>query len=101
MSINRRGFIGSAIAASVAGGLASPNLTAQNKDKGNGEGSRAHEQSKASKRPIIISANNGVNYLDGAFAFLKDGGDTLDAAIRVVKGPEDDRTTTPWTRWPP
>ena len=40
--------------------------------------------------PIIICANNGVNYLDGAFAFLKGGGDTLDAAIRVVKGPEDD-----------
>jgi N4-(beta-N-acetylglucosaminyl)-L-asparaginase len=42
------------------------------------------------KRPIIVCANNGVNYLDDACAFLRSGGDTLDAAIRVVKGPEDD-----------
>ncbi|MGA8541867.1 MAG: N(4)-(beta-N-acetylglucosaminyl)-L-asparaginase [Terriglobales bacterium] len=42
------------------------------------------------KRPIILCANNGRNYLDDAFAFLEGGGDTLDAALRVVKGPEDD-----------
>ncbi len=42
------------------------------------------------KRPIIISANNGYAYVEAAYAFLKAGGDTLDAAIRVVKGPEDD-----------
>jgi N4-(beta-N-acetylglucosaminyl)-L-asparaginase len=42
------------------------------------------------KRPILICAHNGLNYVDAAFAFLKSGGDTLDAAIRVVKGPEDD-----------
>ncbi len=42
------------------------------------------------KRPIIITPTTGVNYLDDAFAFLKSGGDTLDAALRVVKGPEDD-----------
>src|SRR5229473_3070406 len=41
-------------------------------------------------RPIIICAANGLNYLDDAYAFLKNGGDTLDAALRVVKGPEDD-----------
>ena len=40
--------------------------------------------------PILICANNGYNYLDDAFTFLKNGGDTLDAALRVVKGPEDD-----------
>jgi len=41
-------------------------------------------------RPVIICAANGLNYLDDAYAFLKNGGDTLDAALRVVKGPEDD-----------
>jgi N4-(beta-N-acetylglucosaminyl)-L-asparaginase len=41
-------------------------------------------------RPIIISAYNGYNYLEDAFTFLTNGGDTLDAALRVVKGPEDD-----------
>jgi N4-(beta-N-acetylglucosaminyl)-L-asparaginase len=42
------------------------------------------------KRPIIICAHNGHAYVEAAYAFLKSGGDTLDAGIRVVKGPEDD-----------
>src|ERR1700674_5316879 len=83
MSISRRGFLGSAIAASLATGL-----NAQDKSKNNVP--RAAEPPSGAKRPIIICANNGVNYLDDAFAFLKSGGDTLDAAMRVVKGPEDD-----------
>ncbi len=87
MSISRRGFLGSAIAASVATGLNAPEVNAQDQDKGV---SRAAEQSGNGKRPIIICANNGSRYLDDAFAFLKNGGDTLDAALRVVKGPEDD-----------
>jgi N4-(beta-N-acetylglucosaminyl)-L-asparaginase len=51
-------------------------------------------QSGSYKRPIIICANNGFNYLEDAFAFLKSGGDTLDAALKVVKGPEDDPNDT-------
>jgi N4-(beta-N-acetylglucosaminyl)-L-asparaginase len=83
MSINRRDFLGAAVAASLAS-----RLDAQDKPKN--DASRAAEPSGSAKRPIIICANNGVNYLDDAFAFLKSGGDTLDAALRVVKGPEDD-----------
>src|SRR6202521_3845743 len=83
MSISRRGFLGSAIAASLA-----TDLNAQDKSKN--DAPRAAEPSGSVKRPIIICANNGVKYLDDAFAFLKSGGDTLDAALRVVKGPEDD-----------
>jgi N4-(beta-N-acetylglucosaminyl)-L-asparaginase len=53
--------------------------------------SRGHaSQSNLPKRPIILCANNGHAYVEAAYAFLKSGGDTLDAAIRVVKGPEDD-----------
>jgi N4-(beta-N-acetylglucosaminyl)-L-asparaginase len=85
MSINRRGFLGSAIAASLATGLNTQNANAQDQ-----AAPPSVQQSGAYKRPIIICANNGVNYLDDAFAFLKGGGDTLDAALRVVKGPEDD-----------
>ena len=88
MSISRRGFMSSAIAASVATGLNPQNLNAQEKAKEAAPPSA--NPFGAGKRPIIICANNGVNYLDGAFAFLKSGGDTLDAALRVVKGPEDD-----------
>jgi N4-(beta-N-acetylglucosaminyl)-L-asparaginase len=42
------------------------------------------------KRPIIISAYNGYNYLDEGYEMLRSGSDTLDAALRVVRGPEDD-----------
>jgi len=83
MSISRRGFLGSAIAASLATGL-----NAQDKSEDNVP--RPAQPSGTAKRPIIICANNGLNYLDDAFAFLKSGGDTLNAAMRVVKGPEDD-----------
>ena len=38
----------------------------------------------------MISANNGHAYMEAAYAFLKGGGDTLDAAVRVVMGPEND-----------
>jgi len=92
MSISRRGFLGSAIAASLATGLNAQDLNAQDKvkDKAKNDAPRPAEPSGAAKRPIIVCANNGVHYLDAAFIFLKNGGDTLDAALRVVKGPEDD-----------
>src|SRR6266478_7764109 len=93
MSISRRGFLGSAIAASLATGLNAQGLNAQDKvqDRVKDNAARTAEPSGAAKRPIIICANNGINYLDDAFAFLKNGGDTLDAAMRVVNGPENDR----------
>jgi len=55
------------------------------------EGQQGHaSQADAPKRPVIICAHNGYAYVEAAYAFLKGGGDTLDAGIRVVKGPEDD-----------
>jgi N4-(beta-N-acetylglucosaminyl)-L-asparaginase len=93
MSISRRGFLGSAIAASVATGLNARNSNAQDNshsDSSHVDSSHPGGYFGAGKRPIVICSHNGVNYLDDAFGFLKSGGDTLDAAIRVVKGPEDD-----------
>ena len=87
MSITRRGFLGSAVAASLATSLNASDGTPQNAGKSDAGKSNG---SGSAKRPIIVCANNGVNYLDDAFAFLINGGDTLDAAIRVVKGPEND-----------
>ncbi len=88
MSISRRGFLGSAIAASVATGLKAPHSIAQ--DNSHNDSSHPGGYFGVGKRPIIICSHNGVNYLDDALAFLNNGGDTLDAAIRVAKGPEDD-----------
>src|SRR5690242_15739617 len=83
MSISRRRFLGSAVAASLATGV-----NAQ--DTSQASSHRPAEPPAGAKRPMIICTHNGVNYLDDAFAFLKNGGDTLDAVLRVVKGPEDD-----------
>ena len=83
MSITRRGFIESAVVASLASNLnASP------------QASNTSQGQQSGKKPIMICAHNGLNYLDDGFAFLKSGGDTLDAAIRVVKGPENDPNDT-------
>jgi N4-(beta-N-acetylglucosaminyl)-L-asparaginase len=42
------------------------------------------------KKPVIICAHNGYNYLDRGYALLTSGGDTLDAVMQVITGPEDD-----------
>ena len=41
-------------------------------------------------RNVIICAANGYNYIDAGFEKLRGGADTLDAAIAVVSGPEND-----------
>jgi N4-(beta-N-acetylglucosaminyl)-L-asparaginase len=88
MSISRRGFIESAVVASLATSLNASDQSANETSKS--ELHKSGEQPRMAKRPVLVCANNGVNYLDDAYTFLKRGGDTLDAAIRVVKGPEDD-----------
>jgi N4-(beta-N-acetylglucosaminyl)-L-asparaginase len=93
MTFSRRDFVRTSVLGAVAAGVGT---------RAQGEDTAAQEhvaqenqaQSGSNKRPIIISANNGFNYLEDAFAFLKSGGDTLDAALRVVKGPEDDPNDT-------
>ena len=42
------------------------------------------------KAPVMICAHNGYNYLDRGYAVLTSGGDTLDAVMQVITGPEDD-----------
>ncbi len=88
MTISRRDFVKASVAGAVAAGSGASAMTsALGKDPDpQGHASRADTP----KPPIIICANNGYAYVEAAYAFLKGGGDTLDAAIRVVKGPEDD-----------
>jgi N4-(beta-N-acetylglucosaminyl)-L-asparaginase len=102
MPFSRRDFVKTSVLGAVAAGVgasaeaANPNASkdgAHSQEGGhNTADGKYHPDSY--KRPIMISAHNGYAYLDGAYAFLKGGGDTLDAALRVVKGPEDDPNDT-------
>jgi N4-(beta-N-acetylglucosaminyl)-L-asparaginase len=88
VTFSRRDFVKTsvlgAVAAGVRAGGAIPGALGQTDQP-------AHvSQAGSPKRPMIVCANNGYAYVEAAYAFLKSGGDTLDAAIRVVKGPEDD-----------
>src|ERR1700686_3547441 len=90
MPFSRRDFVKTSVLGAVAAGVGT---------RAQGEAAKPaaqeHDaQSGSYKRPIIICAHNGLHYLDDAFAFLKSGGDTLDAALKVVKGPEDDPNDT-------
>src|ERR1700758_4324650 len=88
VSFSRRDFVKTSVLGVVAAGVganaAAPEAVAESAQQGHAS------QSDTPKRPIIICAHNGHAYVEAAYAFLKGGGDTLDAAIRVVKGPEDD-----------
>jgi N4-(beta-N-acetylglucosaminyl)-L-asparaginase len=82
MKVSRRDFI--AITAIGSASLAL-DLHGQNKPNAN-----AALPGNPPKKPIIICAHNGYNYLDRGYALLSNGGDTLDAIMHVITGPEDD-----------
>ena len=83
MTFSRRDFVKTSVLGAVAAGVGANSALAET-------GQPAHVSPDPSKRPIIICAHNGYAYVEAAYAFLKSGGDTLDAGIRVVTGPEDD-----------
>jgi N4-(beta-N-acetylglucosaminyl)-L-asparaginase len=85
VTFSRRDFVKTSVLGAVAAGVGAPAVVAASEG-----GEQPAPQPGSYKRPIIVCANNGFAYLEAAFAFLKSGGDTLDAAIKVVKGPEDD-----------
>lgn len=86
MTVSRRDFLGTAVVGSLSLGLLDP--------KGHGQQPKKNEALSPGKRPIIICAHNGLNYLDDAYTFLAAGGDTLDATLKVVQGPENDPNDT-------
>jgi len=87
MPVSRRDFLTTTVVGAMSIGLQGQNQESP--------AARQEESKNASgKRPIIVCAGNGFNYLDEAYAFLKNGGDTLDTALKVVKGPEDDPNDT-------
>lgn len=84
MTVSRRDFVKTSVLGAVAASSAIPGTLAESGQQGHAS------QADSSKRNIILCANNGYKYVDAAYEFLKGGGDTLEAGIRVVKGPEDD-----------
>jgi N4-(beta-N-acetylglucosaminyl)-L-asparaginase len=82
MKFSRRNFI-----ATTAVGSASLALDLQGQSKPDSNPAPA---AHPPKKPVIISAANGYEYLDRAYAVLAGGGDTLDAVMQVITGPEDD-----------
>jgi len=86
MTVSRRDFLTTAVVGSLSMALSDQKAQAQDAKQKEGTGS--------GKRPIIVCAHNGYNYIDDGYALLAAGGDTLDAALRVVKGPEDDPKDT-------
>src|SRR6202050_1990709 len=97
MTFSRRDFVKTSVLGAVAAGVGTRSQAEDSKPSAAPPHQAAKEnqaQSGSYNAPIMICANNGYAYLDDAFAFLKNGGDTLDAALKVVKGPEDDPNDT-------
>src|SRR5438309_129123 len=83
MRVSRRDFLTGDVVGSLSLGL-------EGQDRKEQEPKSRPGAPAGGKRPIIVCAGNGFNYLEDAYKFLSGGGDTLDAALRVVRGPEDD-----------
>ena len=82
MKFSRRDFI-----ATTAVGSASLALDLQGQSKPD---QAAASPSVLPNKAVIICAANGYNYLDRGYAVMSSGGDTLDAVMQVITGPEDD-----------
>lgn len=83
MSPSRRDFVSSALAASLTSRVDRVVFDVKPEEEKPGS-------SLPLKRPIMISAANGYSYLDDAYTLLAGGGDTLEAALKVITGPEND-----------
>jgi N4-(beta-N-acetylglucosaminyl)-L-asparaginase len=81
MPLSRRDFVSGitlgALGATATGADAGPAIEPKQK-------------MRAATTPVIVCAGNGYAYLERGYALLKGGGDTLDSAIAVVRGPEED-----------
>src|SRR3954463_9665048 len=79
MKFSRREFIESAAVTSAAL-AASPSALAQSKTV----------PAAAGGKTVVVCKYTGIQTIDSAYELMRRGGDTLDAAIFVLKGQEDD-----------
>ena len=85
MTLSRRDFLTSALAGSVSLGRAERALASQQPSD-----SRKEASKRAAKLPVIVCSEYSYNWLEQGYGLLAGGADTLDAALQVIKGPEDD-----------
>ena len=85
--MKRRDFLsGLAVtSAAVAAGQATKSADPQPQNKDNLKVPRS-----SPARNILICSRNGYDHIDGGYEKLRRGADTLEAAITVVSGPEND-----------
>ncbi len=87
--MDRRNFLATTALGSVALGL-----EAQVTKKKDGRAAEMKAEAASiggpPKQPIIVSSANGINGIDKGYEVLRNGGDTLDAAIAIGKTQEDD-----------
>ncbi len=81
MTLSRRDFVS---------GIALGALGAQGATATAAPAVEARQRMRAASTPVIVSAGNGFAYLERGYELLRSGADTLEAAIAVVSGPEDD-----------
>src|SRR3974390_810152 len=81
MTLSRRDFVSGialgALGATATGARSAPAIEPK-------------QRMRAASTPVIVAAGNGFAHLGRGYETLKGGGDTLEAAIAVVRGPEDD-----------
>jgi N4-(beta-N-acetylglucosaminyl)-L-asparaginase len=85
---SRRDFIASTAvgSASLALGLDQQQKTTDHKPAA----SQTQAAGLAAKKAVMICSANGLNYLNRGYDILRGGGDTLEAIMSVIRGPEDD-----------
>jgi N4-(beta-N-acetylglucosaminyl)-L-asparaginase len=80
MSLTRREFVAGVALGAINGGAAVAAVAAV----------EPKQSMRAAALPIIVSAGNGFPHIGAGYQALRAGEDTLEAALRVVRGPEDD-----------
>jgi N4-(beta-N-acetylglucosaminyl)-L-asparaginase len=87
MKFSRRDFIATAALTSAGLALDAQGQTTKVTD---GQAAKSKDENRAWKKPVIICAGNGFATIDAGYETLRRGGDTLDAVMAVIRGPEDD-----------
>src|SRR5215467_4079194 len=85
--MKRRDFLSGLAVASASLAAGQPPKTT---DGAAAQSNTSQTPAKGGGKNVIICARNGFSYIDAGYEKLRQGADTLDAALAVVSGPEND-----------